>query len=291
MGVLLSPIKAKDDFILNSTRVTDNTLWTMALEDNNIYQDIFIKKLRAYALDCCSAPVTTYGYGHSRAACGTKQIAFWASVDKSVWDNNQNQKDALLKWLDGNYNPKKASTSNDYYAAKLICGKEKNANLPYLPNFAIMLKTTGNSNSNVGHTEDILIKEGGPMRKKVDSTKVPAHFFLYTFNSPCGDPPFSTTNCQKAIFDFTREKLYTLEPNLDEYLPYHTLTVGLYQWYKGRKEEIANARMKFCQSVTALKKNNINELIDFSNGLYFKKVKEQDGDVKYQKDMSEVNEC
>merc|ERR1711915_27661 len=101
--VLLVPINAKDDFMSNSTRTTTETLWEMRDHPNDILNIVY-EILRGYALDCCTNP--DYGFGLPEANCETKQLAFWASVDKDVWDeddpNNANQDLDLMNWLEDN---------------------------------------------------------------------------------------------------------------------------------------------------------------------------------------------
>jgi len=285
--VLLGPIRAKDDFIFNSTRAASGTLWTMALNDNDVYRIIFLK-LRQYALQCCEA-----NYGYVLDGCGSRQIAFWASIGKNELDNLTNNKDALNKWLDRHYNPASADNPTN---PRQICIEGNNANEPY-PNFAIMLDP--NSDSNVGHTENILIR---PMWNKVEQynrEKTQAHFFLYTFNSPCTISHNQELNCQKDIFDFTAYQLYEYDETYGEYRPYHTMAVGLYQWYVGKTSTIRTARENFCKSVTALKEDDDYAAVDFFDGLYFKKIlnqpkqpnPNQQDDIEYQRNMFNLGQC
>merc|ERR1711915_662027 len=274
--VLLGPIKAEDNFMFNSTRYADGSLWEMADNDNNIYNKIFTK-LRSYAIKCCANINGLKG-------CETRQIAFWASVGKDVWDGLDNQEGALMRELELNYDPDKASTTEK----NNLCKRANNLNLPY-PNFAAIVKPKPKPGSNVGHTEEVLFR---PIYNKARQLKKQEHFFLYTWNSPCGFPPYGVENCQKGIFDFTAYQFYQYDNTAGDWMPYHTMTVGLDKWYVGGSVDKDQARIDFCESVTSLKQST-DYVMNFSTGkgLSFKKIEEEGGDAQYAEEQSRIGRC
>jgi len=263
--VLLVPMNAKDDFMSNSTRTTTETLWEMRDHPNDILNIVY-EILRGYALDCCTNP--DYGFGLPETNCETKQLAFWASVDKDVWDeddpNNANQDLDLMNWLEDNYNPNLTSTEE----ARYICKGTGNDN-DYYPNFA---KATRATPPDVGHTEAKLIAPMTRMAQVQSEFGYQQHFFLYTYNSPCCE--YKET-CLKKIFKFTFDEIYD-----DAQRSYHSLDVLLYQWYiNSQSPTIPKARENFCTYVTELKRQYTS--INFSNGLSFKKILTEPGDDDY----------
>jgi len=265
------PIKAKVIFDANSTRVTDGRLWYMADNKNNIYNFIF-EKLREFALKCCENPT----YGHSLTGCTGKQIAYWAEVDKRVWDgeNDPDKKEDLKDWLDDRYNPEAIYPFDENYAKWLCHGVfDQNGNIiedGEFPNFSQVLETTNPD----GHTEAQLIPRMEIAAKRLSNEKWPANFFLYTQNSPCGSG--FPENCQDKIFKFTADFMYD-----NNRLKYHSLAVGFYYWYIPKYSGIGiqGSRERFCTNIQ--KEKDEYKSFDFSQGLFFRKIKAQNGDSTY----------
>merc|ERR1711915_501001 len=101
-------------------------------------------------------------------------------------------------------------------------------------------------------------------KAQVQSTfGIPAHFFLYTFNSPCCEYEFT---CLQKIFKFTFDEIYD-----NAYRPYHSMNVLLYKWYINKVISPSNeiARKNFCKYVQDLKDDDQYHNVDFFNVLSF----------------------
>ena len=247
--------------ISNSTRTTTGRLWTMATNNNDIH-NMVVRKLRGYALDCCTSK--TYGLGNGQTYCEGRQLAYWAYIEKWVYDGDTDRPnmEVLEDWLDVMFNPATQENLND--AADLCLGTGDDTD--DYPNFAIPDTGTGD----IGHTEAKLMLPMSIRAELQTGKQLPADFFLYTYQSPCGSE--FTENCQKKIFQFTYDFIYPFD------LPFHSLAVGFQKWYRGKgNTPIKTVRTSFCNSVTSLKKKNEYNNVDFYPGLFFKKViKESD---------------
>ena len=250
------------------TRTTTGRLWTMATNNNDIH-NMVVRKLRGYALDCCTNPTPNsnppgYGLGLKKSVCETKQIAYWAYIEKWVYNGDTGMPDmeVLEDWLDVMFIPATQENLNDAADLCLGTGDETDD----YPNFAI--PDTGSGD--IGHTEAKLMLPMSIRAVLQTGKQLPADFFLYTYKSPCGSQ--FTENCQKKIFQFTYDFIYPFD------LPFHSLAVGFQKWYRGKgNTPIKTVRTSFCNSVTSLKNKNEYNGVDFYPGLFFKKViNEQD---------------
>merc|ERR1719481_341222 len=255
---------AESATLSNSTRLTYGRLWKMADNLNNVHYKLFTK-LKAYALDCCTNNV--YGKGHTLKTCQKKQVAFWAFVDKRLWDNQLGQLGDLMDYLEIYFNP--AAQENAAAAVNICKGTGQDNSV--FPMYAEVMRTAGNLDE--GHTEAQLLRKMQFQANIQLGYGRPTHFFLYTFNSPCGAT--FCENCQKKIFDFTYDYIY------NNYLPYHSLAVGLYQWWTPNDEQIQAVRSEFCRSVTMYKNLEKYDRVDFFTGLFFKKFLNEPGDTTY----------
>jgi len=258
------PIKAKVNFVSNSTRVTNGRLWTMADNINDIHNFIF-EKLRGFAMDCCTNTL----YGHGLSNCDKKQVAYWADVDKRVWDGKPDQKKDLEVWFDDFYNPAEIAKVDLEYAGWLCKGTGNDNDV--LPSFAQVIYTKPPSDE--GHTEAQLIKRMTRKAQMLATEGYPANFFLFTSNSPCGSP--FAKNCQKKIFKLAYDEMYVNSQK------YHSLAVGLYQWWRPKGSSVEEARRKFCEDITNEKKSSEYNSVDFFNGLFFKKIMREEDDATY----------
>jgi len=268
----LAQIKAKINFDANSTRVTSKRLWTMADNTNDIHNFIF-GKLKGFAEDCCRNKI----YGHGLSDCAGKQLGYWAHVEKTVWDgqNTPDKKDDLEEWLDDRYNPDAIYPFDSNYSSWLCHGVLDHTGQitdnGEFPSFSAVLKT---SPPDVGHTEARLIPRMTIAAKSLMNEGIPANFFLFTQNSPCGSG--FPQNCQQKIFKFTADEMYINS------LRYHSLAVGFYKWYRPLgKYSVAQARQRFCDYVTEQKTKPEYTSINFFPGLFFKKVTAEGGDAAY----------
>jgi len=277
--------------ISNSTRTTTERLWTMALEDSDIY-NMAVQKLKGYAIDCCTNPKPPQGYGlgKTQTYCAEKQIAYWAYIDRRVYAEYPNKPayEVLEEWLDYAFNPKRAL---DHDEAVAFCLGRGNINEPY-PYFAIADTSSGDE----GHTEAQLL---GPMSLIAEEQTLGGYrtdFFMYTYQSPCGSP--FPENCQKKIFQFTFDDIYPFHQEAP-FPRIHSLAVGFEKWYTPGTPPIAisKARNNFCDSVTDIKNNNEYQFVDFYTGLFLKKITNEKSEDNVEDDdyrpgaIDGVNRC
>merc|ERR1719239_870604 len=247
--------------ISNFTRTTTGRLWTMATNNNDIH-NMVVRKLRGYALDCCTNPTPNsnppgYGLGLKKSVCETKQIAYWAYIEKWVYNGDTGMPDmeVLEDWLEVMFNPANQENLNDAADLCLGTGDETDD----YPNFAI--PDTGSGD--IGHTESKLML---PMSIRAVLQTGKSRLFLVHL-------PISLWI---RIYRKLSEENFPVHLRL--HLPFHSLAVGFQKWYRGKgNTPIKTVRTSFCNSVTSLKNKNEYNNVDFYPGLFFKKVfNEQD---------------